>query len=64
MLSQLTRRIERLEQSQAVKGRTPKIGGHSYMRDPVDFSRAAFGHDPWGVQADILRSVAQTAVRP
>jgi phage terminase large subunit len=64
MLSQLTRRIERLEQSK--RGRTEKIGGHSYMRDPVDFSRAAFGHDPWGVQADILRSVAQnrrTAVK-
>lgn len=66
MFSQLTRRIERLERDQAMRGRTERIGRHSYMDDPVDFSRAAFGHDPWGVQADILRSVAEnrrTAVK-
>ena len=36
------------------------------MSDPVQFSRLAFGHDHWGVQAEILQSVARnrrTAVK-
>jgi hypothetical protein len=36
------------------------------MGDPVEFSRLAFGHNHWGVQAEILQSVARhrrTAVK-
>ena len=68
MSKQLARRIERLEQRQArsrPNGATALIGPEQ-MRDPVEFSRLAFGHNHWGVQAEILQSVARnrrTAVK-
>ncbi len=68
MLKQLARRIERLERQQALyrRNRAANLIGPKQMRDPVEFSRLAFGHDHWGVQAEILQSVARnrrTAVK-
>ena len=78
-LHQIQRRIAKLERYQAlnaVKVSTPGVPG--WMRnggappadvpctDPVEFSHYAFGHDHWGVQKDILRSVVmnlRTAVK-
>ena len=71
---QFKRRMAKLEREEALgvaqvtKGSVPQ-----WMRngsappadipsaDPVEFSRYAFGHDPWGVQAEILRSVVSNS---
>src|SRR5258708_33595572 len=68
MLKQLARRMDRLQQHRARRrpnGAAALIRPEQ-MRDPVEFSRLAFGHNHWGVQAEILQSVARnrrTAVK-
>ena len=49
-----------------IQGSGRLFPGGDGLLDPVEFSRRAFGHQHWGVQADILRSVAtnpRTAVK-
>ena len=71
MLRHIARRIERLERCRLnatdhpldQKARLEEFEG---IQDPIEFSRLAFGHDHWGMQAKILESVAKnrrTAVK-
>jgi phage terminase large subunit len=78
-IQQMQRRIAKLERQRALSTAPLTTGGvPAWMRngsvpssdipyaDPVEFSRYAFGHDPWGVQAEIQRSVTnnqRTAVK-
>jgi hypothetical protein len=78
-IHQMKRRLAKLERQRALSAAQLAPGGVPlWMRngaappseipcaDPAEFSRYAFGHDHWGMQADILRSVtnnARTAVK-
>ena len=78
-IQQIARRIAKLERQRALGVVQVTQGGVAqWMRngsappayipsaDPVEFSRYVFGHDHWGVQAEILRSVVnnpRTAVK-
>ena len=72
MLRHIARRIERLERHRLVSAPTHPLDQKARLEefegihDPVSFSRLAFGHDHWGMQAKILESVAKnrrTAVK-
>src|SRR6266849_5303517 len=69
MLRQIARRIERLEHRRLVSPLDQHAQLDKFaerMHDPIEFSRLAFGHDHWGMQAKILESVAlnrRTAVK-
>jgi phage terminase large subunit len=68
MFRQFQRRIEKLEQLRDRKTPEPDWWTQwgAAWTDPVEFSRDILGHDHWGVQAEILRSVAnnrRTAVK-
>jgi phage terminase large subunit len=71
MLRQIARRIERLERRRVSTPDHPidqkaRLDQFESIRDPIEFSRLAFNHDPWGMQAKILESVAKnrrTAVK-
>ncbi len=72
MLRHIARRIERLERRRLVSVPThpldPKVRFEDFegILDPIEFSRLAFGHDHWGLQAKILESIAKnrrTAVK-
>ena len=71
MLRHIARRIERLEHRRLTARTHPldqkaRLEEFEGIQDPIAFSRRAFGHDHWGMQAKILESVAQnrrTAVK-
>jgi hypothetical protein len=68
MIKQFQRRLEKLEQLRAVSTPDPVwwTQAGSAWADPVAFSRDILGHDHWGVQAQILQSIARntrTAVK-
>jgi len=75
-MKQIARRIERLErlsreaEEQAINSvlrpSAAKLALSERVRDPVAFARSAFGHAHWGLQQQILQSVAKnrrTAVK-
>src|SRR5260370_31799012 len=76
MMKQIVRRLERLERAQRegaeqasesmLRPAAATLALTGGVRDPVDFTRSAFGHQHWGVQKQILQSVAKnrrTAVK-
>jgi phage terminase large subunit len=76
MMKQIARRIERLERSRreaeqqaidsVLRPSAARLALSERVRDPVAFARSAFGHTHWGLQQQILQSVAKnrrTAVK-